>query len=222
MNRKGQVTRAQTKFLRGFAANPYGPPAGEWPSPVVLRRWLKRPGFRGAMNSILRALRYQADFHLTAAAASAAHLLHGTIRSGEVDSVRKQVEALIQLLRMSHIRHRFAEPLPAPEPPPNVILDLLRDAHPSITVEEALQALDVLSQDDRPFGEPGDGYRAWKKTGHPFREDWKRVPGAPGGPTEPEPRFDPTTLPILTLQEPPPRHARQDDEEDEDDPRGPR
>src|SRR5438034_10020435 len=124
------TSRAQTLFLRAFRKNPSGPPPEEWPSPVVLRRWLKRRGFCGAMNSILRALRYQADFHLTAAAASGAHLLHDAVHGGDVFEVRKQVESLIHLLRMSHIRHRFAEPLPQPDPRPNVLIEILKAAHP--------------------------------------------------------------------------------------------
>src|SRR5258705_13035910 len=101
------TTRTQTLFLRGFRKDPYGPPADQWASPIVLRRWLKRPGFCGAMNSILRAMRYQADFHLTAASASGAHLLHRAVQAGDGLEARKQVEALIHLLRMNHIRQRF-------------------------------------------------------------------------------------------------------------------
>lgn len=176
------TTRAQT-LLRAFAKNPYGPPPDLWPSPVVLRRWLKRPGFCGAMNSILRALRYQADFHLTAAAASGAHLLHDAVHGGNVVDVRKQIEALTHLLRMSHIRHRFADPLPEPEPRGIDLIGLLRTAHPSIKVEEALQCFDVLENDreGRDLHEPGVGYATWKKTGHPLapsgQENWtKRTP----------------------------------------------
>jgi len=167
------TTKAQTIFLRAFAKNPYGPPPDQWPSPVVLRRWLKRPGFCGAMNSILRALRYQADFHLTAAAASGAHMLHGTVHGGKVDEVRKQIESLTHLLRMAHIRHRFADPLPDPEPRGIDLIGFLRTAHPSITVEDALACFDVLTRDnlgddDDDDGQARHGYRAWKATGHPF------------------------------------------------------
>src|SRR5687768_3265340 len=132
------TTRRQTIFLRAFAKNPYGPPPDQWPSPVVLRRWLKRRGFCGAMNSILRALRYQADFHLTAAAATGAHVLHGTLHGGDPVTGRKQIEALIHLLRMSHIRHRFAEPLPEPEPRGIDVIGFLRTVHPSNNVETVL------------------------------------------------------------------------------------
>lgn len=168
------TTRAQTLFLRAFAKHPHGPPADQWPSPVILRRWLKRPGFCGAMNSILRSLRYMADFHITAAAASGSHLLHGTIQGGDVDAVRKKIESLIQLMRMAHIRHRFAEPLPKPEPRGFDLIGLLRDVHPSITVEEALRNFDILSSDELPPGEEPIGYATWKRTGHPFCPEWNR------------------------------------------------
>ena len=168
------TTRAQTLFLRAFVKDPCGPPAEEWPSPVVLRRWLKRPGFCGAMNSILRTLRYQADFHLTAAAASGAHVLHGTVRGGDVADLRKKIEALTQLLRMSHIRHRFADPLPEPKRAPNDwIIQWFRIVHPSNTVEEALRAFDVMSAGQREPGVRGPGYHAWKRTGHPLSPKWQ-------------------------------------------------
>src|SRR5207247_631093 len=85
------TTRAQTIFLRAFRNNPKGPPPQVWPSPMVLRRWLKRPGFCDAMEKVLRALRYQADFQLTAAAASGATLLHEFVHDGDVSNFRKQL-----------------------------------------------------------------------------------------------------------------------------------
>jgi hypothetical protein len=163
------TTKAQTIFLRGFARNPYGPPPDAWPSPVVLRRWLKRPGFCSAMNSILCALRYQADFHLTAAAASGAHLLHGTVHGGDVVEARRNIESLIHLLRMSHIRHRFAEPLPKPEPRGLDLIAVLKIAHPDITVRDALYNFDVLMHE----GVPGAGMEFWQRTGHPQSHKYK-------------------------------------------------
>ncbi|HEV2296269.1 MAG TPA: hypothetical protein VGR35_20660 [Tepidisphaeraceae bacterium] len=53
-----------------------------WPSPAILRRWLRRPGFVQAMQSIRDAIRYQADFQLLTAVGSAAHVLHTTIAAG--------------------------------------------------------------------------------------------------------------------------------------------
>jgi hypothetical protein len=166
------TTRAQTLFLRAFRQDPAGPPANEWPSPVVLRRWLKRPGFCGAMNSILRAMRYKADFHLTAAAASGANLLHGAVLGGDPSEARKHIESLIHLLRMNHIRQRFAEPLPQAPPTDRDLIEVLRTAHPSITVEDALRCIDVLGSSDRDPDEEPIGRAIWKKTGHPFSKRW--------------------------------------------------
>jgi hypothetical protein len=177
------TTRAQTVFLRAFVKHPCGPPVEEWPSPVILRRWLKRPGFCGAMNSILRALRYQADFHLAAAAASGAHALHGTVRSADADgkvdvdlaNLRKKIDGLTQLLRMAHIRHRFADPLPEPpqRTPNDWIIQWFRIVHPNNTVEEALRAFDVMSAGQREPGARGPAYHVWKRTGHPFSPKWQ-------------------------------------------------
>ena len=91
--------------------------------------------------------------------------------------MRKQIESLVQLLRMSHIRHRFAEPLPEPERRDLDLIGLLRTVHPSITVEEALANWDTLTVDsgEREPGEPGPGYRTWKRTGHPFSRTWESV-----------------------------------------------
>jgi hypothetical protein len=159
------TTRAQTLFLRGFRKDPAGPPPHEWPSPIVLRRWLRKGGFAGAMTSLLQALRWQADFHLTAAAASAGQLLHQCVHAGDTNGARKQIEALITLLRLAHIRHRFAEPLPDPPPPTNNdLIKVLRTAHPNIKVSEALQCIDILrSREGEPYTA---GMDAWKRTGH--------------------------------------------------------
>ncbi len=53
------TTRAQTLFLRAFHNHPDGPPPHDWPTPSVLRRWLKRPGFRRALATLHRALKVQ-------------------------------------------------------------------------------------------------------------------------------------------------------------------
>ena len=161
------TTRAQTIFLRKFVKHPGGPPASEWPSPVVLRRWLKRRGFCGAMNSILRSMRYTADFHLTAAAASGANLLHSSVDSGDPAEARKQIESLIALLRMSHIRHRFAEPLPRPRPRGTDIIAVLRQCHPNAKVGEALALFDqLLSKVDGK--ETNECKSAWIRSGHSY------------------------------------------------------
>jgi hypothetical protein len=161
------TTRAQTIFLRAFRNDPAGPPAEQWPSAMVLRRWLRREGFAAALGSLMQSLRYQADFHLTAAAAAGAHLLHDSVRHGDVDATRKQIEALIALQRMAHIRHRFAEPLPQARSTIFDFIDFLRHAHPDITVRDALRHLDVLNGDED--GKPSNCYKSfWTRAGQSY------------------------------------------------------
>ena len=66
-----ETTRAQTIFLRAFR-KPGGPAPSLWPSPAILRKWLRRPRFLHALNSVLESLRFQSDFHLANAATHAA------------------------------------------------------------------------------------------------------------------------------------------------------
>jgi hypothetical protein len=71
MPRINGTTNRMTQFLRSFR-NPGGPTAADWPSPAIFRKWLRRPGFRAAFQSLQQALRAQSDFLLTAAANRAA------------------------------------------------------------------------------------------------------------------------------------------------------
>jgi hypothetical protein len=90
------------------------------------------------------------------------------VQDGDVAGIGKQIEALIHLLRLSHIRHRFAEPLPFPERRESELIEILRMVHPTITVRDALKCWDSLTARNRPPGTPGVGYRGWQKTGHPL------------------------------------------------------
>ena len=47
-------------------------------------------------------------------------------------------------------------------------------------MEAALACWDTLmvGNGDRELGEPGPGYRTWKRTGHPFTRTWDSVPRA--------------------------------------------
>lgn len=103
------TTRAQTKFLRSFRASPHGPPAEDWPSPTILRRWMDRPAFIREMRSLRAALIYQSDFQLLSVAASASHVLHETVASrSEAEMQNKETETIVALLKLSHARQRFA------------------------------------------------------------------------------------------------------------------
>src|SRR6476660_5571822 len=101
------TSRAQTNFLRAFVKNPSGPPADAWPSPAILRRWLRRPRFRSALNSVQLSIRFQTDFHIASAATSAARNLDNP----NAPASAKQLE---NILRLAHLRQRFNATAPEP------------------------------------------------------------------------------------------------------------
>ncbi len=132
------TSRAQTKFLRSLRTDAFGPGVEKWPSPAILRRWMRRPGFLNAMRSVREAMRYQADFQLLSAAASAAHVLHTSVIAGDHASQTQEFKAMSELLKLSHLRQRFAQPEPPVEPRGNDLLDLMLQAHPNATVRTLL------------------------------------------------------------------------------------
>jgi hypothetical protein len=96
------TTNAQTTFLRAFRKNPLGPPPDQWPSAARLRCWLRRSGFRRALQSLEQTLRVRADFLLTTAATRAAdHLTNNTA------TVADDPKRHLELLRLLHVRQRF-------------------------------------------------------------------------------------------------------------------
>jgi hypothetical protein len=101
-NIKG-TTRHQTLFLRAFRKHPNGPPPEMWPSPSILRKWLRKPGFVRALSSVQEALRFQTDFHLTNAAKAAAKKL-------SAEDAALTTQDLNRLLRHAHLRQRFPTP----------------------------------------------------------------------------------------------------------------
>ncbi len=88
MNRAGWnrlgTSRAQRVFLRAFREKVDGPEASDWPSPAVLRRWMRRPGFRGAMRSLMQSLRMQHRMGIWLAARGAGEAVRKGIGFGEV------------------------------------------------------------------------------------------------------------------------------------------
>jgi len=94
------TTDAQTTFLRAFRHNPTGPAPADWPTPTILRRWLRRPAFLAALNSLHQTLRFQVDFHLATAAARAA--------AAFTAQPELTTQDLSRLLRLAHLRDRFA------------------------------------------------------------------------------------------------------------------
>src|SRR5512132_4206600 len=95
------TTRAMTLFLRTFRTSPTGPAPADWPSPAIMRKWLRRPGFRRALTSVRETLRFQSDFQVSNAATRAARKLCA-------DDADLSTHDLGRLLRLSHLRHRFA------------------------------------------------------------------------------------------------------------------
>jgi len=170
MPRVKGTTDAQSSFLRACAKSPAGLPAERWPSAVTMRRWLRRPGFRAALQGIRDTLRVQADLHLASAATAAAKRLADVVSSAAMDAVdsaeqlkatRDLVHSLSSLLRLAHLRQRFATdiPLPSQRPPltdeMRAALDdfrwvVERGAHPDHTVSEARRLLEILENDAPP------------------------------------------------------------------------
>jgi len=96
------TTRAQTLFLRAFRTSPTGPKPADWPSPAVLRKWLRKPAFRRALATIQETLRFQSDFQLASAATTAARKLL-------TDDAALTTHDLGRLLRLAHLRQRYAD-----------------------------------------------------------------------------------------------------------------
>jgi hypothetical protein len=69
---------------------------------------MRRPTFVAALKSVQQAMRMQADFQLLSAAAAAAHLLHTAVTAGDHESQAKQIKAMSELLKVAHVRERFA------------------------------------------------------------------------------------------------------------------
>jgi hypothetical protein len=98
-NVKG-TTNKQTLFLRAFRTHPAGPAPADWPSPAILRKWLRKPAFVKALHSLQEALRFQTDFHLANAATNAA-------RKFAAQDSELTTQDLNRLLRHAHLRQRF-------------------------------------------------------------------------------------------------------------------
>src|SRR5688572_25725723 len=136
------TTRAQTNFLRACTKDPWGLAGKDWPNAVTFRRWMRRATFRKAVKGVRDALRFQADLHLSAAAAVAAQALSEQVTNPQADEDafarrRDQLKDLITLLKLVHTRERFTVPREPPEsaPPPSprprarietVVLEYLR------------------------------------------------------------------------------------------------
>jgi hypothetical protein len=142
------TTDAQSSFLRALAKSELGPGKKPWPSAVVMRRWLRKPGFIAAMRRVRQAMRYQADFQLYSSAASAAHRMQSIVceQGGEIEP--KLLAALSSLLKLAHVRERFAVPDPKAEMRDGELMTFLRQVHPTVTVRSALDYIERYCTDD--------------------------------------------------------------------------
>ena len=102
-----ETTRRQTLFLRAFRTNPAGPTPADWPSPAILRKWLRKPTFIAALRSVQEALRFQTDFQIANAASNAARKL----ANQDADFTPQDLN---RLLRHAHLRQRFNADAPPP------------------------------------------------------------------------------------------------------------
>jgi hypothetical protein len=143
------TTRAQTNFLRAYAKNSDGPPADLWPSPAVFRKWLRRPRFARALESILAAVRYQTDLHLAHAACNTAkHIAHAAASPPATkDQPPGSKDLAPLLLRLHHLRQRFpAHPAQNGKPDDDSTEKVIseREFVRSISGDEGVHAYDEL------------------------------------------------------------------------------
>jgi hypothetical protein len=138
------TTRAQTIFLRLFRTHPFGPPPDRWPSPAILRRWLRKPGFHRAFLDLRTAIRATADFHLAAASAQAAHRLAQVQDPANPNQTKSEWTArdYLNALRLAHLRQRFPTDPPTPTARNLQIVNFLRNCSSDTPVSEILEDLE--------------------------------------------------------------------------------
>ena len=103
------LNRHQKQFLRELRDTVGGLPAERWPRIVTLRRWMRRPRFRMAINAIREAMYVEMELMMTSSAASAAKVLQG-ILNGQflVDPAMSnlKVQTLVAVVRANDNRQR--------------------------------------------------------------------------------------------------------------------
>jgi len=162
MSNQPNSTRAQKLFLQAFRDNPAGPPPSQWPAPSTLQRWLRNENFRNTLNQYRDTMHFQADFHIAAAATTAAKSIHSTItpttdtpNSTPTDApdLTKQLKSLTDLLRLSHIRQRFTnhpEPTATDEGDNNSKAKCHHVPRPGITWHDAPHVIaNIFCDDDK-------------------------------------------------------------------------
>lgn len=148
MPRVNGTNNRQTSFLRAFQTHPGGPPRSLWPSPSILRRWLRRPAFKRALDSLLQTLRFQSDFQLAAlsAKATSAYATPASTDNAPQDS-GLTTQDFSKLLRLAHLRQRFTtEKDNSTDPHQSPVDD---DGQPKSNLELAQEAFNKLNPHHR-------------------------------------------------------------------------
>ena len=102
------TTDAQSSFLRAFRKTPSGPPPEDWPSHIILARWLKQPRFLEAWNALHEVLQFEAQLRIDVAESHAAGVLAQKTAVPPTDPLERQdLDRAVQLLRTAHLRDRF-------------------------------------------------------------------------------------------------------------------
>ena len=126
-------TRAQSNFLRTLKQDP-NLPAKQWPSNVILRRWLRHKGFRRALTDLQNTSRFCANYELATAGAYATAHLRAFLESPKQHKLDPELlTALLHIVRLSHASQRIElartsrrppatnpAALPAPTPAPQL------------------------------------------------------------------------------------------------------
>lgn len=149
----GNLTRAQTVFLRDYMESGSDDVSVFYPSPGIFRRWMRGETFRAAVRRVQETQRIQADLNLTSAAAAASQAMRelvadaacgGAGRAGTLDNLRD----LIEVIDLG--RSRALAPVPTTTSPP-------QPQPTAATLSATTEALASVNRSDRsPGGSPAD------------------------------------------------------------------
>jgi hypothetical protein len=81
-----RLTVSQYEFLRKMRNHLHGLPLEHWPRAAVWRKWMKRPRFVAAMQSLQNSYLAETDLLLAGSAARAARLLQAVLSGGGAES----------------------------------------------------------------------------------------------------------------------------------------
>ena len=161
--RKEQKTRAQSVFLREFAQSTDGSGIN-WPSPVILQRWMRSRRFVRTLRQAQEAQRMRMDAALTFSATAAADRMreHVTVdqptKKGEVLNRARNLSALTNIVKVSHKRQIDIPNPPEPDYERAAIIRLLQSLHPNVRVHDVRKMLEEEGVHFRPDSRMRDVY----------------------------------------------------------------